>query len=603
MRVTPAYYLLPGAVSAALALLTAWDPLAMAIPLAASILVFVSSGGSTEGFASSPLGAPFRDRALGMARSLMRRAMAFGSSAELGAQMTLSIGALPPILMASALAAVASRSPLPLAGAALAAVPLFQVLRLRSSASSRKEWTESELPFFATIAVALVSSGLSFYYVLKRVSELPHLFRQIRREALLVVRNVEVVGMGVLEAMDEVARDHPSDLFRSLIYTVTGVSRTGGSVTRALEERGKEALLSMRRRWEAFASRMRTLGEMSIIVFMILPLSLAVAGIAFASVAYQGMLLVNLLALPVLGFMFNIIVLSSVPRALDVYTPPRYLPALFVLGPAAGVLTYLVAGAAGLQRSLVLAFSVAVGVASMAVYLVMRGQLEEVRSSNEQTPRLLREVIEARKSGMDYYEAVRTAALSGRYGGAFGRVLKKIAARMTMFPPSESASTARSWATRMCFFMLDEVERSGGGSPVLLEGVVETLSAYHISRKEGAASARLYLFLAFAFPLLTLFATSMILSIAGQLQSFAEAQQQLRFATPAEMEQVVEMAWLSVGEAGVMMLLAVSRAMDLCYYGLWRIAVFSVLLALAAMLQPATMHLMVGFFIQPPSAG
>jgi hypothetical protein len=269
----------------------------------------------------------------------------------------------------------------------------------------------------------------------------------------------------------------------------------------------------MRQRWEAFANRMKSLGEISVIVFMLLPLSLAVAGIAFASVAYQGLLVMNLLGLPVLGFMFTIIVIGSVPKVYDIYEPPKFLfPLALLAGIGAGVAGYIVASSFG-AKALPIAFAAGAGAASATVWLMMRNQVQEVFSSN-------------------------------------------------------------------------------------------SLSAYDMNRRNGAAAARLHMFMAFLFPAIALIATSMILAMAGQLISLAEAQQQVRFATPAELERVVEMAWLSVAEASIILTIAISRAMDLSFYNLWRVAVVSMFLIAAVVIQPMVMHQLAGFLMpQSPVGG
>jgi hypothetical protein len=609
---SPITFLISGVLSALLVFLMrrSLEPevlIAGSVAVSSSLPVLMASGLGPEApfrFASSSLGSPVFQRVLPKAQRMVRAAMAFRESEEFAARISLVIvgGALSAL---GALAAAAiSGVPFVAVASVIGFVPLFEFLSVSSKASSRREWTEAELPFFTTLAVALISAGMSFYYVLRRASELPYIFRQVRKEALLVVRNVEVVGMGLLEAMEEAAKDHPSPLFRSLMYTITGVSRSGGSVKAAVIDRGREAMVAMRQRWEAFANRMKSLGEISVIVFMLLPLSLAVAGIAFASVAYQGLLVMNLLGLPVLGFMFTILVIGSVPKVYDIYDPPKFLfPLALLAGIGAGVAGYIVASSFG-AKALPIAFASGAGAASATVWLMMRNQVQEVFSSNSQVPRLLREVVEARKSGMEFHEAIREAALSGRYTGPFGRILKKVAARMTMFSASESAKDMRSWSARMAFLMLDEIESSGGGSPVLLEGTIETLSAYDMNRRNGAAAARLHMFMAFLFPAIALIATSMILAMAGQLSSLAEAQQQVRFATPAELERVVEMAWLSVAEASIILTIAISRAMDLSFYNLWRVAVVSMFLIVAVVIQPMVMHQLAGFLMpQSPVGG
>jgi hypothetical protein len=605
------YYFLPAALAVALMLLSKMPApgpevlLNASIALSAPLLITVAAGSGPAPphyrFAASSLGGPVFRRLIPRVERLVRSAMVFRESEDVAARLSLYLvgGGLTAACVSAA--AALSGAPMAALAAAPALLPLVEVLSLSSRAGSRREWTESELPFFTTLAVALISAGMSFYYVLKRAGELPHLFRQIRKESLLVVRNVEVVGMGVLEAMESAARDHPSQLYRSLIYTVTGVTRTGGSVRAAVVDRGREAMAAMRMKWEAFASRMRGLGEMSVIVFMLLPLSLSVAGIAFAGVAYQGLLVMNLLVLPVLGLMFIVIVLGSVPKVYDLYQPPKALmPMALAVAAGTGVAAYFVASSAG-AKALPIAFAAAAAAGSIVVWLVMRGQIDEVRSANAQVPMLLREIVEARKSGMEFHEAIREAALSGRYTGAFGRALRRVAARLMMFTASEASSDLRSWSARMAFHMLHEIEASGGGSPVLLEGTIEALSAYEMNRRNGAAAARLHVFMAYMFPAIALIATSMILAIAGQLTSFSQAQQQVSFATPEELERVVEMAWLSVAESSVMLMIAISRAMDLHFYNLWRVAAVCAALIAMVLIQPAVMY-QIGSFLMPSTS-
>ena len=605
------YYFLPAALAVALMLLSKMPApgpevlLNASIVLSAPLLITVAAGSGPAPphyrFAASSLGGPVFRRLIPRVERLVRSAMVFRESEDVAARLSLYLvgGGLTAACVSAA--AALSGAPMAALAAAPALLPLVEVLSLSSRAGSRREWTESELPFFTTLAVALISAGMSFYYVLKRAGELPHLFRQIRKESLLVVRNVEVVGMGVLEAMESAARDHPSQLYRSLIYTVTGVTRTGGSVRAAVVDRGREAMAAMRMKWEAFASRMRGLGEMSVIVFMLLPLSLSVAGIAFAGVAYQGLLVMNLLVLPVLGLMFIVIVLGSVPKVYDLYQPPKALmPMALAAAAGTGVATYFVATSVG-AKALPIAFAAAAAAGSIVVWLVMRGQIDEVRSANAQVPMLLREIVEARKSGMEFHEAIREAALSGRYTGAFGRALRRVAARLMMFTASEASSDLRSWSARMAFHMVHEIEASGGGSPVLLEGTIEALSAYEMNRRNGAAAARLHVFMAYMFPAIALIATSMILAIAGQLTSFSQAQQQVSFATPEELERVVEMAWLSVAESSVMLMIAISRAMDLHFYNLWRVAAVCAALIAMVLIQPAVMY-QVGSFLMPSTS-
>jgi Flp pilus assembly protein TadB len=212
---SPIVFLISGVLSALLAFLMrgSLEPevlIAGSVAVSSSLPVLMASGLGPEApfrFASSSLGSPVFQRVLPRAQRMVRAAMAFRESEEFAARISLVIvgGALSAlgVLAAAAISGV----PLVAVASVIGFVPLFEFLSVSSKASSRREWTEAELPFFTTLAVALISAGMSFYYVLKRASELSYIFRQVRKEALLVVRNVEVVGMGVLEAMEEAAEE------------------------------------------------------------------------------------------------------------------------------------------------------------------------------------------------------------------------------------------------------------------------------------------------------------------------------------------------------------------------------------------------------------
>jgi hypothetical protein len=59
-----------------------------------------------------------------------------------------------------------------------------------------------------------------------------------------------------------------------------------------------------------------------------------------------------------------------------------------------------------------------------------------------------------------------------------------------------------------------------------------------------------------------------------------------------------------VAEASVILTIAISRAMDLSFYNLWRVMVVSMFLIAAVVVQPMVMHQLAGFLMpQSPVGG
>ena len=396
---------------------------------------------------------------------------------------------------------------------ALALVPVVifytPSMTVKNRVSERKENVKDELPFFALLASIMHSAGRSlldaFEGTLGR-----RILPSMEVEARLLQRSMGF-GKDAVGAFDDLASTHPDDAFKHFLYGYTGVLKSGGDVVLYLSDRAREYLAAMRFRWQSYAERVGTIGEMLIIVFVLLPLLLVVGAVTMppetvAMIAYGGVA-----ALPMIALLMYFMVKAAQPKAYDTLNGDSKLG---LVGLAAGALAGSLTG----QPWLVIALSGAVGAALYG--LPVRAQLREVRMTEKALPDFLRSIAEYRKIGYNMRKAVLETAAKSKFNPVFDSILAKMAAQLNLgVRLGEVRVTMRSWLGRTTVFILDQITESGGGTPANVEDLYNFVSSYNRLRKEATSSVGLYRALGYAVPVAIPAVVKVISSVIGSFGS------------------------------------------------------------------------------------
>jgi len=463
-------------------------------------------------------------------------------------------------LLVPAVVCMAVLQPLFLVALVVLVVPLAGVyVEFLDKARERREQTEAELPFFTSFASALAGTGLSLYYAFTSAARFPTVFKRFSWEGRLLRRNVENLGYGVLEGLDDQAFNHPSEGFKRLVLGTTSVWRSGGDMRAVLENRAEEFIAAQEQRWENFADEAGGLGDMLGLVFVGLPMALTAVGVCFASLALQGMTTIAFLALP-LALVFSYLVLKgSMPPSYDLYSVTHRTVLLWI-APAVTAGT-----AASIGLGLPVAASIAISIASLgaAVELSLRDQVEEVKDAERSLQRFIRDLTEYRKVGHTIVEGVKRCSAGSSYSPRFNSYLRRVAARLSLgLPLFDAAKAARSWLTRITFFLLHNIDESGGGSTVLLEKVMELLRKHDLNRLKATARLRLYTLLAVISPPMIV-ATCALISAMTTGLGFENLQLAgLRLASEGQMRDITAVAMTAAVESGVGMAFLSTRASE-----------------------------------------
>jgi flagellar protein FlaJ len=397
-------------------------------------------------------------------------------------------------------------SPTLLALMAVPAIILYTPsLSAKNRVSERKTNVRDELPFFALLSSVMQSAGRSLVDAFRGTLG-KQILPAMEVEARLLQKSIGF-GKDLVGALDDLASTHPDDSFKHFLYGYTGVLKSGGDVVLYLSDRTREYLASMRFRWQSYAEKVGTIGEMLIIVFVLLPLLLVVGAITMPPDLVAMISYVSVAALPIIALLMYFMVKSVQPRVYDILGGDVRLG---LVGVASGAVVSSFTG----QIWLMVAVS---GAAGAALYgLPVRAQIREVRLTEAALPDFLRSIAEYRKIGYNMRKAVLETAAKTKFNPVFDSILGRMAAQMSLGVRLGEAKVAmRSWLGRMTIFILDQITESGGGTPANIEDLYNFISGYNRLKKEATSSVGLYRMLGYAVPVAIPLVVKVISGVIG----------------------------------------------------------------------------------------
>lgn len=431
-----------------------------------------------------------------------------------------------PLLLAAGSVAGAVRAamivvPLALAGAVLlspffllaAAVPMAFIagpeLRLRDAVAQRREGVERELPFFSTLVSVLGGAGVPLYSIFADLAG-SEVFPSMRKEALLVKRDVGIFGMNPTDSFERVASNHPSRRFGDFLLGYTSKVRSGGDVPFYLSGESGSLLRELEGGWGRYVARVGIIGSMMITVFGVVPMLLMIVGVFSPGFSIVGLVFFTGVGVPL--FTIGLLYMAGRMQPMrdeGLQGKAARGVALALPGAALGVF----AGVPWVAvASALLAFFVVYG-------LSIRDQLAETRAVDEGMARFLKDLLEYKRQDYDLTRAVVAIEASGKYNRRFSGVLSRVAVQLRAGVPLDEVKVeCRSRLGKLVFLLLGQMSRSGGGSVDTVYQVSSFADRLSEMRRNAAAELKPYLALSYFSPLLLAFGVTFV---GGVLSSFS----------------------------------------------------------------------------------
>ena len=385
------------------------------------------------------------------------------------------------------------------------ALLVMPILQLSSRKGDRKRMIEDELAWFTLFASIMQSAGLSLYESFRRIIG-KKVLPAMEREAMIIERNVRMLGMDQLAAIEEVARYHPSRKFSEFLYGYTAIMRTGGDLVSYLESRVKEYLEFLKFKMRRYAERSVDLGEVLISLFFIL--TSIIVSIVLVSPETSATIIhaYNYAIIPVVTVVMYSVINTIQPKLRDKYMISHTIPAIMV--PLAVALAlYLKLEPWLIATSFIMSLAGGYGIQ----YYV---QQREVIQMEHALTEFLRDITEYRKVGLPVSRAIIAVAERRSYNKPFNILINYIATALKMNRKlSEIHVPTKSWLSRIVFFMLGQIEETGGGTIKVMEELTNFVQEYNIARQEMRSTLRLYEALAYVAPVMLVMTTSLITSL------------------------------------------------------------------------------------------
>ncbi|MCX8204355.1 MAG: type II secretion system F family protein [Candidatus Nezhaarchaeota archaeon] len=384
------------------------------------------------------------------------------------------------------------------------------------SARSRKAQVEAELPIFSVLASVMAVSGLSLIRSFDVALE-NGLFPAMSKEASLLRRDAMYFNRSPLEALEGLARNHPSESFKQWIFGYTSILRSGGDVATYLASKARGFLKALERKWISYAGTASVLSEAVLALFLICPLSIALTSLVFAS--ELGLMFNNIysfLIVPLVATFSATFIHSVQPRTFNSYELNRHLAVAIITAAFSFVVLRQLTS---LELHEVLLTSLASS--SLPLAIGSYRQIKAADQAERALPDFLREVTEQVKLGLDVSESVKRA-IQRSYGKSLDEVLLRIRNCVSMGLSLEEAVRRLkhpSWIVRSSLFILAKVSEGGFARPLALEMLTDHVHDYCSAKFNSKSNVRLQLYVGYIAPALMVAGAVLIEVLARQVSS------------------------------------------------------------------------------------
>jgi flagellar protein FlaJ len=397
-----------------------------------------------------------------------------------------------------------------------------------SKASDRSSGLEREMPFAAAYISVMASGGIAPYSSFKRLSEV-ELMPAMRREAVEIIKDVEIFGVDPLSALEVAAKKNPLEIFRDFLSGYASTVIIGGDIGHFLERKAEEIFKNRSLRVKAAAERLGMLLETFIIVMVMMSLCFyilfSVDSIYSVGVTlYSGIILYTYLFTPLLSLMFVYLAHSMQPRTPITDMRPYKV---FGIGAAIGLTLFLlltnfmglisIPFISSLQTVIDLPVAIAVSlfIATAPAAFVHMKLARRKAGMEAGIGSFLRDLTEVRKTGLSPEKCVES--LAKRDYGVFSKELKKISSEISWGVPIKKVimqflTRTKSWMTQLVMFLLVETIDVGGGTIAMIESLARFNSLTQEVEKEKRMSVRPYIMMPYLASILLVATTIMMLS-------------------------------------------------------------------------------------------
>ena len=161
-------------------------------------------------------------------------------------------------------------------GTALATWGVRNYYLPRRAVAARRREINLTLPAAITFMYALSRGGMNVVEVSRRLADAEDVYGETAHEFDLLVREMDLFGNDLLQAMSNVRALTPSDNFRRFLDDMLGVVESGGDLAAFFQEEAESSMDDAIEEQESFVGTLGMLGELYVVGFVAAPLFIIV---------------------------------------------------------------------------------------------------------------------------------------------------------------------------------------------------------------------------------------------------------------------------------------------------------------------------------------
>ncbi|UCG45667.1 MAG: type II secretion system F family protein [Candidatus Bathyarchaeota archaeon] len=392
-----------------------------------------------------------------------------------------------------------------------------------------------ELPYTILMFALMTASGVTLYEAWKKLRTV-NLLPRTCNEAKEIVRRVEVLARDPLTVMYRIAEETKSKAYREFLVGYVSAMKSGGNILSFLKSKLTSILATRSAAAKQSVETLATLVEVYTVMLVVTLCCYILFIVMFSSGILNVMgVSASIEVSPVTYFLFmfltslisvTLMVIAHLTRRSNLVALKR--PYLIAIFPLVGVLLFVLMIMIFPQLQFIVDTLGAPTLSLVCLLIISVPPIFSYRriakvnfAAEEAMPSFLRDVTEARKTGLSPETCIIQASKRREYG-SFSKVLQSVRNQIEWGVPLRTIfrninEHLKSWPVLVNFFVLIESIEVGGGSAAALEILTDYSEKSRDVEKTKRNMLRPYILLSFIWSILLAFTMTTLTMIMNAL--------------------------------------------------------------------------------------
>lgn len=355
-------------------------------------------------------------------------------------------------------------------------------LELKNIITDRRRGVENELLFFTVFCDIMDNVQTGIYRVFTILAEdKSEIFSFMKKEALVLDREVNVFGKSSTDALIELTKSHPSRLFVDFVQGyLTSQSFGGRDTGDYLADKTRDLQVLAKQKMTSYIETADKISEIVVFGLVMYPMFIVIGGSVMPADTIFFMIVLGLAVIP-----FSIIL---VIKKIETIQPFPNNSVNFRKEPIyIGVLVSLVSFLLSLQYWEIITWSMIAW--SAANYILVRKNFTINANLDASIPRFIRDMNQIMLSVPSFFQAFKKIQETASYTAEFDYVLHTIRSKVELGDHIHVVMTGlklSSWLSRVTINLLSFTSKSGTITPTVMEKLRKFSTNYLELKKEMA---------------------------------------------------------------------------------------------------------------------